>query len=194
MATKKEGFWEKILTALVSGVILALISAFITYQLTVAAETRAAERRTAEAVEEAERNVRATYEARYEAAGERYVKDLGQLVDKGGAIASDNPSAESLEVAGRSIVALRDELRERLIALGTALNHEIDQLRIDIQLLQRDPKNEEQKERVRRDLLVLKEKWPGKSESVKIEIRKLLAELGIEHTNRSTDLKLPPDR
>ena len=184
---KKETFLQKLLPGLVAGLILAVIGAFSTYKLTIAAEQRASEKKTAEAVAEAERNVRATYEARYESAGEKYVNSLGELVTKGGNIASDYPKAEDLEVAGRAIVALREELRGRLVSLSGALNHEIDQLRVDIELLQRDPKNEQLKEKVRRDLLVLREKWPAKSESVRIEIRKLLAELGIEHTNRATN-------
>ena len=177
---KKEGFWGKLWPALIVGLILNGFTGVITWSLTIASERRAAERKIAD--------VRAEYEVRYKAAGETYVNSLGTLVNKGGDLASNNPGEENLEVAGRAIVGSRNELASRLTSLSGTLDHEIDELEQDIARLKKASRNKANQDKVKKDLLVLREKWPIKSESIKVEIRKLFVELGVvERSARESD-------
>src|SRR5437899_2985934 len=93
MMTKKNGSLRRILENLIVGLILAAVSAFVTYRFTIAAERRASDRKLAELKE--------TYQRDYTALVEAFSNRLGELVIKGGNVASSNPTGENLEVAGR---------------------------------------------------------------------------------------------
>ena len=119
-----------------------------------------------------------------EAAPNRYVDELDKLINSG---VKQGP--EKAVINGRAIVRVRDSLRGSLVAISGQLNSEIDRLALDLNGtpfpasdLARavegqktpDPKQ------VYDTIQVLSKVWPAKREQVKVEIRKLLAELGLD--------------
>lgn len=86
----------------------------------------------------------------------------------------------------RAIVAARDDLKGTLVSLSALLNSEIDRLSAEV----RDAwAPESSVEPLRSTVNVLKLKWPAKRDQIKIEIevRKLLAELGLERLRTKDD-------
>lgn len=173
---KRQRLYHDILVAIIAGLVGAVLTYFVQSQLAKDAEARLKEKITTEL--EAEKSK--IYETVFNAAIETYSTKLGELVMKASGDASDKVGPERLEISGRSIVSARNELRSRLINLSNILDSEIDELEKDISELKKSPNNNAYQEKVRKTILVLAEKWPIKSESIKVEVRKLLAELGIE--------------
>jgi hypothetical protein len=119
-----------------------------------------------------------------------YVEELSRLIDK--AVTEGENSAI---VNARAIVAARNSLARSLTSISNELDTEIDHLAIQIgaETLQpssripfgggsdtgsaatrpQDPKAAYQ------TILVLSKVWPSKKRQIEVEIRKLLAELGI---------------
>lgn len=108
------------------------------------------------------------YQMRLENAVEAYAARLGELIV---------PTTGSFEVPpkvrARAIVSLRNDLRASLTSLPKLLNSEIDSLAI---LLAADKGDTE---KIEETLDVLRLKWPAKSTQIKMETRKLVAELGF---------------
>jgi len=133
---------------------------------------------------------------RIEAAPRKYVQELDKLIQR-----ADKEGADNAIVNARAIVAVRDSLRGSLVAISKQLNSEIDNLASELggtrgplaelgRSLERsdapDPK------RVYQTIQVLVRIWPSKSEQIEVEIRKLLAELGLEiHMAAATEASPP---
>jgi len=118
---------------------------------------------------------RQRYKAVYEAAAKKYCKFLGRQIRKAAKVDDGK-----VEVQARSIVAVRDDLRKRLVTLSDLLNSEIDELQRDLTLLKENPDDLERRQAVKNTVEVLNQKWPSKSMLIETEIRKLLTELGMQ--------------
>jgi hypothetical protein len=101
-----------------------------------------------------------------------------------GAHIADTPSpgTTEVEVRARTIVSLRDEYLETLIALQNSLNSDITilsaQLR-DLDGLSRAPARQQRiRAAIEQTLEVLRKKWPDKEASISALVRKLRTEAG----------------
>jgi hypothetical protein len=118
---------------------------------------------------------RRRYRERFRAAAKIYADRIGQQIDK-----AYSEKDGGVLVHGRAIISIRDDLRDHLLNLNGLLNTDIDRLKEEISVLERNPSSPEAIKRASDTISVLKEKWPIKAEQVEIEIRKLLTELGLE--------------
>lgn len=113
------------------------------------------------------------WEKTLKSAPDLYTTRIGILISEASASNSNDIMAKA-----RSIVSTRNDLRGSLVSLAALLNSDIDRLSIEIaeaeQAANRDTG------RIRETVAVLKSKWPGKREQVEVELRKILAELGLE--------------
>lgn len=105
-----------------------------------------------------------------------YANRLSDLID--GANAA--PDSE-IVIHARAIVSARNDLRDSLINLSTLLNSDIDRLSSDVS----SAPEADRIGSVRSTISVLKLKWPSKKEQVAVELRKVLAELGLERRANS---------
>jgi hypothetical protein len=105
-------------------------------------------------------------------APKKYAERLSDLIDK----ANSAPNPEVLAHA-RAIVSARNDLRETLTSLSSLLNSEIDRLSTEVEDASDSGTNVEP---LRSTVQVLKLKWPAKRDQVEVELRKLIAELGLE--------------
>jgi hypothetical protein len=187
--TLKSFFNLCILIAITSAV-TGLLSAYFNRQQIVTERSRAnaavAEMRQARERdrEELAKEKKRIYEQVYQAAVEQYANSLGKLIGKAKGDVDDNLSLERIEVSARAFVGARNELRETLTNLSGSLNHEVDELEDASKELQKNPNDKAAQDRVRKAILVIAQKWPVKADAVKVQIRKLLAELGLERILR----------
>ena len=108
-----------------------------------------------------------TYEQRLESAPSLYTDHLDRLIRE----AADDQASE-VKVSAQAIVSTRNDLRSSLVSLNSLLNSDIDVL---AELLESNASAAQISSRVK----VLEKKWPAKRDQVKVELRKLLAELGL---------------
>lgn len=148
------------------------------------AEMRLEEKKKREIAEAVALEKQRMYQQVYESAPERYASSLGLLIGKAKADVSDNLSAERIEVSARAFVAARNELRDTMTSLSSSLDGPIDELEKALTDLQKDPNDKAAQDRVRKTILVIEQKWPVKAEAIKVQIRKMLAELGLERVLR----------
>lgn len=101
-------------------------------------------------------------------APKRYVDHLDNLIN--GAV---DGGFNNVEINGRALVSTRDDLRKSLVSLADLLNSDIDLLSSQIE---KGYKHHLIYETVQ----VLSKKWPSKKDQIQVEIRKVIAELGLE--------------
>lgn len=84
----------------------------------------------------------------------------------------------------KSIVSTRNELRSTLTALTSLLNSDIDRLsaQLDAADAKRLRDNYWDSGDIEETLKILERKWPDKMGQVQIELRNLLAQLGLVRT------------
>ena len=135
------------------------------------------------------------YRQMYESAPQQFVKELGRLIDDAPLTIDDrpdtsNPQGDSVLISARAIVSARNDLRTTLGNLGSDLDSEIDKLQTELVSNKRD------QHEILQTLRVLREKWPIKSKQIEVDVRKLLAVIGIAPLTagipktRSTSLNL----
>jgi hypothetical protein len=133
---------------------------------------------------------RARHQQKIDAAPNAYVKELDELIQRG------FREGEGMAIINaRAIVAVRNSLRSSLISISTQLNSEIDRLSSNIgeaitrlETVTNRPTEEINPAEVYRTIQVLVRTWPAKRTQIKVEIRKILAELGLDVSST-----LPPD-
>ncbi|MEO4026549.1 hypothetical protein ABH313_00630 [Chromobacterium vaccinii] len=108
-----------------------------------------------------------TYEKRVESAVDIYADHLDKLIRE-----ANTESGSEIRVAAQAIVSTRNDLRSSLVSLNSLLNSDIDVL---AEMLAADASAGQFSNRLK----VLEKKWPAKRDQVKVELRKLLAELGL---------------
>ena len=101
-----------------------------------------------------------------------YAERLSELIDK-----ASNAKSQDMLTYSRAIVAVRDDMKGTLVSLSALLNSEIDRLSAEVRDAQAPQASVEP---LRSTVNVLKLKWPAKCDQIEIEVRKLLAELGLE--------------
>jgi hypothetical protein len=122
---------------------------------------------------------------RIDAAPRRYVEELDKLIKQ--AYAEGENKAL---VNARAIVAARNSLSESLVSISKNLNSEIDRLSTEIgapiarlEVVSADPHHATNHAEIYQTIEVLYRFWPTKREQIEVEIRKLLAELGLPITS-----------
>jgi len=118
------------------------------------------------------------YKQQYSSAPAVYTSHIGDQIIKPVPDATD---IDDLLVRSKSIISIRDDLRSTLTGMGKLLNSDIDTLTKRVKELEEicslgDGCNGKE---VEQTLKILQEKWPSKVSQVDVEIRKLLAELGL---------------
>lgn len=178
-------FWPGFIGGLILTVIISPIATWIiTTRLADRAEQRLEEKKKKELAEAVAAEKQRMYKQVSESAPEEYVSSLGYLIGKAKADVGDNLPADRVEVSARSIVAARNELRNTMTSLAASLNHEIDELEKALEDLKKNPNDKDAQERVRKTVLVIEQKWPVKAQTIRVQIRKLLTELGLERVLR----------
>lgn len=119
------------------------------------------------------------------AAPKIYVNELDKLIRRGVA-----EGIENAIINARAIVSARNSLRKSLLAISSQLNSEIDRLaneigeegvRIPDPTMSKDEIKSIDRENAYNTILVLNRIWPAKKEQIEVEVRKLLAEMGISY-------------
>ena len=98
----------------------------------------------------------------------RYVEHLDRLICE-----ALDAGSNLARVKSQSIVSTRNDLRGSLSAIANRLNSDIDTL--ESQLQAQAPVQE-----LFGTVQVLHDKWPAKKDQIEYEIRKLMAEIGLE--------------
>lgn len=134
------------------------------------------------------------FQRRVDAAPRQYIQHLDSLISR--AATEGIPQAI---VNARSIVAARNTLRSSLLSISKYLNSEIDRLSKEIgepfeQIEMRGAEAGRpvlEPDEAYQTIQVLARIWPSKKTQIEVEIRKLLAELGLsptfERSNRSSE-------
>jgi hypothetical protein len=117
---------------------------------------------------------RQQYVQTLQAAPEVYISDLGRLIED-----ADRPGGD-LVAETRAIVSTRDDLRSSLTSLSELLNSDIDALARSLVEYEKPPRGKRDATAVQERIKVLAKKWPSKKRQIEYEIRKLLAELGVD--------------
>jgi hypothetical protein len=100
-------------------------------------------------------------------AARKYVDYLDKLIQDG-----VREGRENALLNGRAIVSTRNDLRGSMLTISEQLNSDIDVLSLNV----RDTGG---RAAAYETIQVLAKKWPAKKAQVEIQLRKLLAELGI---------------
>ncbi len=127
---------------------------------------------------------RRKFRERIEAAPLVFVRELDLLIQK-----ALNQGVQDAIVNGRAIVAARNTLRSTLSAISKQLNSEIDRLAIELGLADSEFKKLDETfhsntkpnaQKAFQTIEVLAKIWPAKRKQIEVEVRKLLAELGLD--------------
>ncbi|MBL0351515.1 MAG: hypothetical protein IPP03_02010 [Dechloromonas sp.] len=110
---------------------------------------------------------RKTYEQRVAAAPALYTEHIGKLISD-----SSTDNARNIRNAAQAIVSTRNDLKKSLTSLAQLLNSDIDVL---AELIESNATPAQLADRIK----VLEMKWPAKRTQVEVELRKILAELGL---------------
>lgn len=110
----------------------------------------------------------------------KYVEHLDRLIRQ-----AIDAGGDDAVVRARAIVSARDSMRRSLSSISEYLNTEIDQLSEQVGISERQkqsqrfPKQLEPKG-IFETIRVLQSVWPSRKALIEIEVRKLIAELGID--------------
>ena len=126
--------------------------------------------------EQGEKEAQQLFQQRLEAAPILYTQKLDELI-VGGLKEGENEA----QVNARAIVRTRDNLRGSSETIASSLNGEIDQLAQELQ-------STASEEELRQTIKVLAKVWPSKKLQIQIEIRKVIAELGLEVVHKQDAL------
>lgn len=122
------------------------------------------------------KGARERYEQKIRAAPEEYVRLLKTQIN------GDDLKPVGVPIQARSIVRVRDDLSGSLANLGKLLETEIDALAQLVQKYEQTPTPEIQEE-MSTTITVLRHTWPAKEVEIKCELRKQLAELGLDQVD-----------
>ncbi|MFT3911456.1 MAG: hypothetical protein QM737_18680 [Ferruginibacter sp.] len=117
-----------------------------------------------------------------DAAPRKYVEALEKLI-----ITGVSEGEEKAILNARAIVSTRDSLRNSLGAISSSLNSEIDRLAEEIGQTYYTPKGpmirqenpDMNSKQAYNTIIVLSKIWPARKDEIEVEIRKLLAILGL---------------
>lgn len=118
------------------------------------------------------------YRNKYENAPKTFVRELEKVIETAAKEIeprdkSRGADPEKLIVNARTIVAVRNDLRKSLEAVGGKLNSEIDELAVEL----RKPEIDQRK--VQELVQVLNNKWPAKKAEIEVVVRKIIIEMGL---------------
>lgn len=113
------------------------------------------------------RKGRAEKEREIDDAARKYVDYLDKLIQDG-----VREGRENALLNGRAIVSTRNDLRGSMLSISEQLNSDIDVLSLNLL-------DTTARAAAYETIQVLAKKWPAKKAQVEIQLRKLLAELGI---------------
>lgn len=116
------------------------------------------------------------FKQQYEEAVKRFSANIGVKINRVSGTGLNN-----IEVLARSIVATRNDLKRNFVNLSSLLNSDLDQLEEEVKRLEKDPYNKTLQITVKKTLEVIDKKWDSKQDQIRLEIGKLLKELGIEN-------------
>lgn len=158
--------WKHNLITLGIAIIAGLIINYVTYLVS-----------KNEGIEIGIKRANQAYIQKTESAPTLYTNRLGEMIYN-----ADPMKSKDLIVDARAIVSTRDDYRGSLIAISKLLNSEIDRLKEEVEKADNALRQGQSYDRseIERTLGVLQKKWPSKKEQIIVEVRKLLAELGIE--------------
>jgi hypothetical protein len=124
------------------------------------------------------------FRKKIDAAPREYVRELDLLINRA--------KSEGVDMAGinaRAIVAARNSLKSSLVSISSNLNSEIDRLANEIgessyspfeELQRRTGENNVELSEIYETIQVLHRIWPSKRRQIEVEMRKVLAELGLD--------------
>lgn len=164
------------------GLIIALVAALVGSSITALYDYKKEQRGRTEH-ERRIQELKDKYTAAHEATVKTFSNRLGKTIYAGEKVVIGAPAPSDIEVAARTIVATRNDLRSGITTISQFLNSDIDQLDKDVANLKKEPKSKVYQENVKKTIRVLAGKWPGKAEKIDAESRKLLAEMGLERIN-----------
>ena len=119
-----------------------------------------------------------------DSAPEKYIQHLETAIKNG-----INEGEEKAVINARAIVDIRNDLRKTLMNISNLLNTEISYLATQIGKIDEIDKlhgyknnksNKIDEKEIYETIQVLDRKWPSKQDQVKVEIQKVLAELGLK--------------
>lgn len=118
------------------------------------------------------------YRNKYENAPKTFVRELEKVIETAAKEIeprdkSRSADPEKLIVNARTIVAVRNDLRKSLEAVGGKLNSEIDELAFEL----KRPKIDQRK--VQELVQILNKKWPAKKTEIEVVVRKVIIEMGL---------------
>jgi len=161
LPSPKNSALSNVVQQVIAGVAVAIIVGVATYLLTIYHERK----RIAEAPT-------------------LYVQEIDKLINN--AVAEGEGNAV---INAKAIVAARNSLAHSLSAIGSQLDGQIDLLALEVEMetlvplprLTEPPnaKSSMDKHAVYMQVLVLQKIWPAKRKQIEVELRKLLAELGL---------------
>jgi hypothetical protein len=149
-------FWQSVLSGLVVFVVTASVTWFLSKRI---------------------------FRKKILAAPKKYVRDLDLLIER-----ARKEGVSNAVVNARAIVAARNSLRESLTTISGSLNSEIDRLANEISETQSDnqfieserPMNStNSSEEIYNTIEVLHRIWPSKKGQIEVQVRQILAELGL---------------
>jgi hypothetical protein len=146
----------------VAALLAAGVSAYPAYEQYRLAEEQA---RQAEAEKQRAQRQVEHYRQTFQNAAVQYTRGLGSLIIK----------AEEGDVVtnAKALVASRNDLRSSLESIGSRLDTEIDALEAELKKPNPNPA------KVKQLLEIIKQKWPLKEQQIEVEVRKMLAEMGL---------------
>lgn len=135
------------------------------------------------------------YRRRLESAPHKFVKELGELINRAG-----RDGKQNVALNARAIVSLRNTVGSHITAIRDLLNHEIDELErhlgrrdvgrrpldrrsqvsLDRRVDRESKKLELSDERLYGLIKVLERTWTSKCDQVELEIQKMLVVLGLD--------------
>jgi hypothetical protein len=110
------------------------------------------------------------YKQKHAAAIKQFAGELRKMIN------SADPAADDAITTARSIVSVRNSLRETLTTLGKSLNSNIDTLD---EMVGDHTRRDINARAVRERLTILKNSWPAKEAEIEVAVRKMLAEMGF---------------
>ncbi|MCG8345785.1 MAG: hypothetical protein MI685_11610 [Chlorobiales bacterium] len=100
-------------------------------------------------------------------APEKYIEHLDNLIND-----ALKDTENTLTVNAKAIVSTRDDLKSSLAALSKLFNSDIDRLKEQLE------RNDEAM--LKETIIVLSKKWPSKKDQIRIELSKLISEIGLK--------------
>ena len=128
-------------------------------------------------VEVGYKEAQSKYIKQVKSAPEVYVEELERIITI--AISGESPD---IIADARAVVSVRDDLRRSLTSIASSLNSQIDRLSTEVKKAEEQVKLGEAvyTRDIERTIDVIGKKWPSKKAQIEVEVRKLIAELGLE--------------